>query len=128
MEQRQEGQITTEQLAEAAASEPRAGRVAEAAQQAPQGTTDDALLADNETSGFRMRWERIQVGFVDRPREAVQQADTLVAEVMRRLAETFADARGRLESEWSRGSDVGTEELRIALQRYRSFFELLLRH
>jgi hypothetical protein len=85
------------------------------------------LLDEEQTGGYRRRWEQIQTAFVDEPRRAVQDADTLVAEVMQRLAETFARARGDLEGQWSRGGEVGTEELRVALQRYRSFFEVLLR-
>jgi len=64
---------------------------------------------------------------VDEPRRAVQQADSLVAEVMKRLAESFAKERGALESQWDRGDNVTTEDLRLALQRYRSFFDRLLK-
>jgi hypothetical protein len=84
------------------------------------------LLADEEASGFRSRWNEIQVRFVDEPRGSVQKADSLVVETMERLAETFSDERTRLESQWERGDDVSTEDLRIALQRYRSVFERLL--
>jgi hypothetical protein len=65
-------------------------------------------------------------GFVDAPRRAVEQADALVAELMQHLARTFADERGRLESQWDRGDDVPTDDLRTAFQWYRSFFERLL--
>ena len=68
----------------------------------------------------------MQVAFVDEPRTAVEQADNLVAELMRQLAETFADERGRLEAAWTAGEDVDTEQLRVALTRYRSFFQRLL--
>jgi hypothetical protein len=84
------------------------------------------LLADDDTAGFRNRWQGVQTGFVDEPREAVQRADALVAELMQRLATTFRDERESLEAQWSRGDDVSTEDLRVALQRYRSFFERLL--
>jgi len=83
------------------------------------------LLANN--AEFLARWNAIQTTFVDEPREAVESADTLVAEVIRELARVFADERGRLESAWSRGTDVSTEDLRQALQRYRDFFHVLLR-
>jgi hypothetical protein len=63
---------------------------------------------------------------VDEPRRTVEQADELVAEVMKRLAEGFAAERERLEQQWGRGEDVSTEDLRLALQRYRSFFQRLL--
>jgi hypothetical protein len=84
------------------------------------------LLVADETHTFRSRWDAIQTGFVDEPRHAVEQADGLVAEVMKRLAETFADERSKLEGQWSRGDNVSTEDLRLALQRYRSFFDRLL--
>jgi hypothetical protein len=86
-----------------------------------------ALLADEELDGFRGRWDAVQVGFVDEPRGSVQQADALVAELMQRLAQTFSDERTSLESQWEQGADVSTEDLRVALQRYRSFFDRLLR-
>jgi hypothetical protein len=84
------------------------------------------LLPEASEERFRSSWERVQVGFVDEPRQSVQQADQLVAEVMRELAESFAQARSTLEAEWDRGEDVSTEDLRLALQRYRSFFQRLL--
>jgi hypothetical protein len=84
------------------------------------------LLVADETHTFRSRWDSIQTGFVDEPRRSVEQADGLVAEVMKRLAETFAEERSKLEGQWSRGDNVSTEDLRLALQRYRSFFDRLL--
>jgi len=85
-----------------------------------------SLLPDGEESDFQRRWEDIQTRFVDDPRQAVEDADALVAGVMQRIAEGFAQARDGLEGQWSRGEDVGTEELRVALQRYRAFFRRLL--
>ncbi len=84
------------------------------------------LLSRDDNDGFQSRWETIQTGFVDEPRRTVEQADELVAEVMKRLAEGFAAERERLEQQWGRGEDVSTEDLRLALQRYRSFFQRLL--
>ena len=84
------------------------------------------LLPDQESAEFRSRWETIQTGFVDEPRQTVEQADELVAQVMRRLAESFAAEREGLEEQWGRGDDVSTEDLRVTLQRYRSFFQRLL--
>ncbi len=85
-----------------------------------------SLLPTEEARAFRSRWDSIQTGFVDEPRQSVEQADSLVAELMKHLAEIFADERDRLEHQWSRGDDVSTEDLRIALRRYRSFFDRLL--
>jgi hypothetical protein len=85
-----------------------------------------SLLPADESQTFRSRWDSIQTGFVDEPRKSVEQADSLVADVMKRLAEVFAEERAKLEGQWSRGDDVSTEDLRIALRRYRSFFDRLL--
>jgi hypothetical protein len=97
----------------------------------PSGGAWDAqerapLFSGNEGHEFRNRWDGVQASFVDEPRRAVEQADQLVAEVMKRLAAGFADERSKLEHQWTRGDDVSTEELRIALRRYRSFFDRLL--
>jgi glutathione S-transferase len=88
--------------------------------------THPLLLHEEEARGLRSRWEAIQTGFVDEPRAAVEQADVLVAELMKRLAEVFAEERSTLESQWGRGDSVSTEDLRVALTRYRSFFHRLL--
>lgn len=84
------------------------------------------LLASQDAEGFRARWTDVQTGFVDAPRQAVEQADGLVAELMQHLARTFADERAGLERQWDRGDDIPTDDLRTAFQRYRSFFERLL--
>ena len=84
------------------------------------------LFSPEEAKDCRARWDAIQVGFVDEPRRAVEQADTLVAAAMKRLAEMFAVERAKLEGQWDRGDNVSTEDLRLALRRYRSFFGRLL--
>jgi hypothetical protein len=84
------------------------------------------LLGGDDIEDLRSRWDQIQTGFVDEPRNAVKQADELVAQAMKSLAESFADERGRLEQQWDRGDNVSTEELRQALRKYRSFFQRLL--
>jgi hypothetical protein len=84
------------------------------------------LFSMEETKDLRARWETVQGGFVDDPRRAVEQADGMVASAIKRLAEIFADERGRLEHQWDRGDGVSTEDLRVALRRYRSFFGRLL--
>jgi hypothetical protein len=76
---------------------------------------------------FRSQWGKIQTCFVDEPRGTVKDADKLVAAVMQRLAEGFAGERSGLEKQWDRGDNVSTEDLRLALQRYRSFFDRLLK-
>jgi hypothetical protein len=103
---------------------------AEAPQMATANTQTAAeptsLLPADETDTFRSRWDSIQTSFVDEPRQSVEQADSLVAEVMQRLAQIFAEERASLEGQWSRGGDVSTEDLRVALRHYRSFFTRLL--
>lgn len=84
------------------------------------------LLSAEQSGAFDRRWSEIQTAFVDEPRESVERADQLVAELMQRLATTFAEARTELEKQWDRGDDISTEELRVALTRYRSFFQRLL--
>jgi hypothetical protein len=96
---------------------------------APTVATDERatpLFSPDEAKEFRARWDAIQGGFVDEPRRAVEQADALVAGAMKRLAEMFADERARLDGQWARGDSVSTEDLRLALRRYRSFFGRLL--
>jgi len=85
-----------------------------------------SLFPDNEIAELRNRWNGVQTAFVDEPRRAVEEADGLVAAAMKRLAEVFADERSNLEKQWDRGDNVSTEDLRIALQRYRAFFHRLL--
>ncbi|MDH6706659.1 hypothetical protein P3T27_003386 [Kitasatospora sp. MAA19] len=86
----------------------------------------EPLLPAAEAQELRVRWQQVQTDFVDDPRAAVHTADALVADLMQRLAESFADRRRNLESQWNRGDTVETEELRVALQQYRTFFNRLL--
>jgi hypothetical protein len=85
-----------------------------------------ALFEPNLLNQFNARWSDIQTGFVDEPRRAVQDADALVSDVIQRIADTFGNERASLERQWDRGDNVSTEDLRVALQRYRSFFSRLL--
>jgi hypothetical protein len=103
----------------------RSGMVAPSDRFSPRDGSEP-LFSDHEATGFRSRWEQIQTGFVDEPRHSVERADELVADAMKRLAEVFSDERARLEKQWTSGEDVSTEDLRLALQRYRSFFDRLL--
>jgi hypothetical protein len=84
------------------------------------------LFPDDELHNFRARWDQVQTSFVDEPRHAVEQADTLVANVVKRIAEQFSTERAQLEKQWDSGDNVSTEDLRQALRRYRSFFDRLL--
>ncbi|MDX6537192.1 MAG: hypothetical protein QOD37_1533 [Gaiellales bacterium] len=116
------GQSPDGLTAEAAASQrPTEAREAPSAQE-----RRSALLEESDSQHFRGRWSDVQTHFVDGPREAVQDADALVAELMQHLATTFAEERASLERQWTEGQDVSTEDLRVALKRYRSFFDRLL--
>lgn len=86
----------------------------------------DSLFAPDRANDLRTRWRDVQGRFVDDPRAAVKEADGLVDEVIRDLSKQFADERSGLESQWGRDESVSTEDLRVALRRYRSFFERLL--
>ena len=86
----------------------------------------EPVLAEDDASELRERWERLQVRFVDEPQEAVREADGLVSDVFDQVTRTFSSERQSLEEQWNRGEEASTEDLRVALQRYRSFFERLL--
>jgi hypothetical protein len=88
--------------------------------------SSEALLKHEESEQFRASWNAIQGKFVDEPRSAVQQADTLVTEVIAKITEMFASEHSSLESQWNQGNEVSTEQLRQALQHYRSFFNRLV--
>jgi hypothetical protein len=85
-----------------------------------------ALFPDDQLRDLQARWNDIQTGFVDEPRSAVERADSLVASTMQQLAEAFSKERSKLEQQWDRGDNISTEDLRVAFQRYRSFFRRLL--
>ena len=84
------------------------------------------LLPQEQSERFTEQWQEIQAGFVDRPQEAVEKADALVEDLMQRITRSFATERKRLEKQWAEGDEVSTEDLRVTLTRYRSFFERLL--
>jgi hypothetical protein len=88
--------------------------------------TEETLFAEDELSRLCSRWDDIQSAFVDDPRECVQKADALVSDVVERLTTGFTEARSRLEAQWAQGEEASTEDLRLALRRYREFFQRLL--
>ena len=105
----------------------RDNRVGEtAAQRSQKDMAPTPLFSQTDVGDLRERWTDVQTGFVDEPRHAVEEADELVAAVMPRLAEGIANERANLEKQWGRGDNVSTEDLRVAMQRYRSFFDRLL--
>jgi hypothetical protein len=121
------------QTADIAAPQQQQG-TAEVAQQLDRNDREQVRQADeaplfppDEAGQLQDQWQEVQAGFVDEPRRAVQQADELVAGAIKRLAQTFADERSQLEGQWDRGDQVSTEDLRVALQKYRTFFGRLLK-
>jgi Lon protease-like protein len=95
--------------------------------EAEQQDGDRELFGDDDLQSFRARWEQVQNEFVDEPRETVQKADDLVSDLVERLTSSFADARSGLEEQWKKGEEASTEDLRVALTRYRAFFQRLLK-
>jgi len=96
---------------------------------APVETTDDELeplFEEEAAKKFRSRWLAIQSKFVDDPRDSVKQADELVADIIKNVTMNFADRRIGLEKQWNSGENISTEDMRVTLKRYRSFFERLL--
>jgi hypothetical protein len=97
-----------------------------AAKPAPNSEAAGPLLPAEFVEDFRKRWDPIQAGFVDEPKTSVRQADELVASAIKRLAESLGEARTNLEGQWTRGSEANTEDLRVALKKYRTLFQKLL--
>ena len=116
--------IDTETIAAAGKGEP---ELAEIVQSPDGGEPELSSLFSGETEReLRTQWHEIQTGFVDEPRRAVEQADELVAQLMQQLAQSFSNQRNSLERQWEQAEKISTEDLRLALRRYRSFFERLL--
>jgi len=93
---------------------------------AQRALDENPLLPADQSEDFTSRWREIQTSFVDEPRESVEKADELVGDMMQRLAAIFSSERERLEAQWDNGGEVSTEDLRVALTRYREFFDRLL--
>lgn len=91
-----------------------------------ESSTAETLFAGDDVSDLRARWAGVQAAFVDNPKECVQKADHLVSDLVEQLTAGFAQARSRLEEQWSRGQEASTEDLRMALMHYREFFDRLL--
>ena len=89
-------------------------------------STEEVLFAGDDLADLRARWAGVQAAFVDDPKDCVHKADALVSDLVEQLTTGFAQARSRLEEQWSRGEEASTEDLRLALMHYREFFERLL--
>jgi hypothetical protein len=91
-----------------------------------ESSTAEMLFAGDDVADLRARWAGVQAAFVDDPKDCVQKADHLVSDLVDHLTTGFAEARTRLEEQWSRGQEASTEDLRMALMHYREFFDRLL--
>ena len=91
-----------------------------------ESSTAEMLFAGEDVADLRSRWAGVQAAFVDNPKECVQKADHLVSDLVEHLTTGFAEARSRLEEQWSQGQEASTEDLRVALMHYREFFDRLL--
>lgn len=85
----------------------------------------EPLLTGEAEQAFLTRWSEIQVRFVDDPAESVRDADRLIEEIAAALLGSFQSRRTDLAVDWQHGSP-GTEELRLALRRYRDFIGVIL--
>lgn len=118
---------TDTQLSTADIASGNANQQRDAGADTQQSTNDsEPLFPQDRLNDYRQRWTQIQASFVDDPQGATEQADNLVATVIKDLAQIFAQERETLEGQWTRGEDVSTEDLRVALTRYRTFFDRLL--
>jgi hypothetical protein len=125
--------LTTADMAAATATVPARNKIGTDRSERSDATSTEnevgevgPLFHRDEADEFQSRWFAIQACFVDEPRQSVEEADQLVAAVMKRLAEVFSTERQNLEKDWDTGEDVSTEDLRVAFTRYRSFFDRLL--
>ncbi len=128
-EPKSEARPTSEEDGRSGAAATDAQRPVDEGEMSPAQADDDErapLLPGDEAERFRRRWEDLQTGFVDQPRQTVEEANKLVGALMQQLTEGFSEERSSLESQWDSGDDVSTEDLRVALTRYRSFFNRLL--
>ena len=91
-----------------------------------ESSTAEMLFAGDDVADLRARWAGVQAAFVDNPKDCVQKADHLVSDLVDHLTTGFAEARSRLEEQWSQGQEASTEDLRVALMHYREFFDRLL--
>jgi hypothetical protein len=82
-----------------------------------------SLLGSLDTADIRNRFLDIQAGFVDEPRQAVEEAGRFVDDLLRQVADALHAQRGQLAGPTAEAS---TEDLRLALRSYRQFVDRLL--
>jgi hypothetical protein len=91
----------------------------------PDEEERERLIPQERTDEYTARWDALKGGFVDEPRQAVAEADQLVRELLDELQEVFRTQREGLEQGLD-ADQASTEDLRVALRRYRSLFDRLL--
>jgi hypothetical protein len=117
---------TRTQFPEKTANRPEGEVVSLEQHKSDMARAERSLIPTRQSEEMRAQWTAIQAAFVDEPRKAVQDADELVSSAIKQIAEGFRDQRDQLEKQWTKGSDVSTEDLRVSLQHYRTFFDRLL--
>ena len=109
-----------------AAEEPAAPATATpepAAPAAAAAAPPEALLGSLDAEGARNRFLDIQAGFVDEPRQAVEEAGRFVDELVQRVTDALQAQRSQLQQA---GDDASTEDLRLTLRAYRQFVDRML--
>ena len=86
----------------------------------------EPLFSPDAARDFRASWDAVQIGFVDDPQQAVRKPDELVRQVLETLTQSFSVDRGAADGGTTGAEQATTEQLRMALRRYRSFFQRLL--
>jgi hypothetical protein len=84
-----------------------------------------AFWESEAVDGYRDRWQQIQLRFIDDPRQAAEQAHTLVGDVLDSFTEAVQRQREDL-SRWRSAQLDDTEELRMTVRRYRDYLDRLL--
>jgi len=85
-----------------------------------------SFLSQTEAQSFRSRWEGVQFGFVDDPKQSVEQAIHLIGDTVKQLTESLDAERQKIGQPLQRVDMPSTEDLRLILRRYRSLFERLV--
>ena len=117
----------TQPLRPAEAGEAVGRPAAASAPMTPGQLTPSQFLNERDCALFRQRWLQLQAGFIDQPQETVEEADRLLADVLERLTRGLVAERESLAARWrSAGDRADTEELRVAVQGYRSMLDRLL--
>jgi hypothetical protein len=85
----------------------------------------ERLVSADRAESYGSRWDKVKGEFVDEPRQAVADADALVGELLDELQSLFTEQRHGIERNLE-NDETSTEDMRLALRRYRSFFDRLL--